>query len=680
VVPLAATLPDWLPRVSPQTSAAIGFSIRTWLASMLALYIAFALQLDAPYWSWITVWIVAQPTPGMLLSKSLYRAIGTIAGAFFAVILIALFAQTPELFVLALALLVGGCTLASNTLTNFRAYATVLAAYTAGIVASDAIDTPTQVWFIALSRGSAILIGIASAVAVTSIFAPHRSEALARDKLLALLKDAARRAAYSWQGDNETRLKIGRQLIVDDIALDTLIDFASAESAVFRVQKNRARSLLAHIFGMISARRSLDAHLFRRGWPRHDALEVFHGVILDFLAEMPGHLERGEIDELIAGLEDVNRQLQLLEPEQDTDSPEEVVSERFVIDRLADLLAHIGGALRDWRSILREEPSKEPRLVLNFHRDLRAARINGLRAFLAVSATGAFWIASAWPHGPGALVFVSIMCSLFSSVPRPDRVGWAFFYASIPAVGLGLLCKFFILPSVAQFEVLVAVVGLLLVPLGLIMANPKTNAAAVAFSLVFLNIMAPTNPMTYDLADSINGALAIEVGILFGTLAFAIIFPPDPRAARRYVTYRIRRGLELMAKLDPIPAFSDWETRMYDRVSRLNDPQNLSGTPGDEWLDAGLHALTLGNELLRLRQGLERGDLPAPPAAAVRGTVAAFGHFVSQPVRAIDEVKGRLIQLGPLDPGPGQPGRREWARTMGALSEINIFLSFFPRS
>jgi len=38
--------------------------------------------------------------------------------------------------------------------------------------------------------------------------------------------------------------------------------------------------------------------------------------------------------------------------------------------------------------------------VLNFHRDLRAAWINGLRAFLAVSATGAFWIASAWTHGP----------------------------------------------------------------------------------------------------------------------------------------------------------------------------------------------------------------------------------------------------------------------------------------
>jgi uncharacterized membrane protein YccC len=680
MMPAVATLRDWLPHFSPQTSTAMGFTLRTWLASMLALGIAFELQLDAPYWSWITVWIVAQPTAGMQLSKSFYRAVGTVAGAIFAVILIALFAQTPELFVFALALLVGGCTFASNTLTNFRAYATVLAAYTAGIVASDAIDMPTQVWFIALARASAILIGIASAVAVTVIFAPHRSAAVAREKLLALLKDAARRAAYRFQDDNETRLRIGRQLIVDDIALDTLIDFAAAESGTFRVQKNRARSLLAHVFGVISARRALDAHLLRSGWPRHHALEIFHGVILDFLDEMPERLERGEVDDLIADLEGVQGQVDALEPERDTPGATDVVSERLVIDRLDDLLTHLGGALRDWRSILRREPSDEPRLVLNFHRDHRAAAINGLRAFIAVIATGAFWIASAWPHGPLALVFVSIMLSLFSSQPRPDRVGWAFLYVSLPAVVLALLCKFLYLPALSGFEVLTVAMGLFLFPLGMVMANPATTAAAAAFSLVFLNVVAPTNPMTYDLADSINSGLAIIVGVLFGTLAYVIIFPPDPAAARRYVIHRIQRGLELMAQINPIPTFSDWETRMYDRISRLNDPQNLSGTPGDEWLDNGLHALSLGNEILRLRQGLQRGELPPESASAVRDIMEAFTRFVSQPRRAVAEVQDRLQRLAPLDPGPGAPGRRAWARTVGALSEINVFLSGFPHS
>ncbi|MGH9594355.1 MAG: FUSC family protein, partial [Bryobacteraceae bacterium] len=201
--------------LSPRAWQMSAFAIRAWVASMLALYAAYALQLESPYWAWLTVWLVAQPTPGMLLSKSLYLVLGTVAGAVLGVTLIALFAQAPELFVLGLALVVGGCTVASNALTNFRAYATVLAAYTAGLIASGAINTPDQVFFIAMARTSCILTGIACSILVVSIFAPHRSEAETRKKLLIALQDAARRAVFSWQGSKEERVKIGRKLIFE---------------------------------------------------------------------------------------------------------------------------------------------------------------------------------------------------------------------------------------------------------------------------------------------------------------------------------------------------------------------------------------------------------------------------------------------------------------------------------
>lgn len=668
------------PFFSPRIGDMVGFSLRTWLASMLALYIAFALQLESPQWAWLTVWIVAHPMPGTVLSKSLYRIIGTVCGSIFGIILIALFAQTPELFVLALALLVGGCTVASNVLTNFRAYATVLAAYTAAIVATGAINAPNQVFFIAMARASCILIGIASSIVVTSIFASHRAEDETRKQLLAVLKDAARRAVFSWQGSNEMRLQIGRKLIFDLIALNTLIEFAVAESAAFRLQANHARCLLAHLFSVISARRSLDAHLRRCGWPKHDALDVFHEIIIDFLNEMPEKLERGQVDELIVRINDMRRQLEQLHPEQHTSSSEEVVSERLVIDRLDDLLAHLGGALENWRDILQGPWEKKPRLSLNFHRDLRAAWINGLRAFLGVGAVGAFWIASAWLHGPGALVITSVLMSLFSSQPRPDRVGWAFFYSGLIATFFALICKYLVLPMGSGFEFLTLASGLFLLPLGLVMANPSTTGAAASFSLVFLNLVQPANPMTYNLADFLNTAMATLVGVLFGTLAYVLVFPPNPQAARRYVTYRIRRGLELLALIDPVPiTFSAWETRMYDRVIRLNDPQNLSGTPTDEWLDAGLGALTLGNEILRLRRWLVTERLSTELKEAIKKIVDAFGAFFSNPQRAAAEVKNRMQQIVQLDPGPGQLGRREWARILGALAEIDIFLAHHPR-
>jgi uncharacterized membrane protein YccC len=657
----------------------IGFAARTWFTAMLALYVSFVFQLESPYWTLLGVWIVSLPIPGMMLSKSLYFFLGTIGGAILGITLIALFAQTPELFVLGLALLVAASTVASNTLTNFRAYGTVLVGYTAGIVAAGAISAPDQVFFIGMARGAAILTGVSCSILVNSILAPHRSEALTREKLRTVLKDAAHRAAYSWKADNEIRLQIGSKLIFDLIALDTLIEYAAAESADFRLQANRARSLLAHIFSLISARRSLDAHLIRCGWPRHAALEIFHSTILDFLNEIPGQLDHGSIDELIANLKAVHRQLDLLHPEDEAGSSGELLSKRFVIDCMDNLLTHLEGALSDWRDILHGNRNTAPTLYLNFHRDIRAAWINGLRAFIGVSAMGTFWIASAWASGPLALIYVSVLMSLFSSQPHPDRVGWMFFKSGVLASILGLICKFLILTSGSGFEFLILALGLFFFPLALLMANPSLTAPGLAFAFVFCYIVRPDNVMTYDLNDSLNTALAVLTGVLFGTLSYVLIFPPNPQAARRYVTYRVRLGLEEMARLDPIPHFCYWETRMYDRVIRLFDPQNPSGTTTNEWLEAGLGAITLGNEILRLRYWLQSEVMSPELRRELEEVIDVFGRFFSKPQLAVAGLKDGIRKIAQLDPGPGQPERRAWARILAALEEIDVYLALHPK-
>lgn len=657
----------------------MGFALRAWLASVLALYVAFYLQLQMPYWAWLTVWIVAQPTPGMLLSKSLYLVLGTIVGAFMGILLIALFSQTPELFVLALATVIGGFTVASNILTNFRAYGTVLGAYTSGIIASDSINSPDQVFFIAMARGSCILTGIACSILVTVAFASFRAEGETRKLLLEAFKAAAQRAAFSWQGSEDERIKIGRKLVTDLIALESQIEFAAAESGVFRLQANHARSMVSHLFSLVSARRSLDAHLRRRGWPSEDELDLFHEAILKFLRGMPERLDRGELEELQNEIVEMRRRLARLQPEEVTGPFDEVVSERLVIDRMDDLLKHLGGALEDWHDVVREKIDRKPQMTLNFHRDLRAAWINGLRGFVAVVATGAFWIASAWDHGPGALVFVAVLMSLFSSFPHPERIGWTFIKAGSVALVLAVICKYYLLPSNSGFEYLALVLALFLIPLGLVMSNPTTTIAAGGFSFVFVSLVGPTNPMVYDLSDTLNSGLATLVGILFGTLAYILVLPPDPVAARQYVTYRIRRGLEWLALVQPLPATScRWETRMYDRVLRLNDPQNPSGTPTNEWYSAGLAALTLGNEILRLRRWLERENLSAEVRAGVEKVVGSFGRFLPDPQNAGEEVKKQIQRMAGLDPGQGQAQRLVCARVVGALQEIDNYLKLGP--
>jgi uncharacterized membrane protein YccC len=118
---------------------------------------------------------------------------------------------------------------------------------------------------------------------------------------------------------------------------------------------------------------------------------------------------------------------------------------------------------------------------------------------------------------------------------------------------------------------------------------------------------------------------------------------------------------------------------MYDRVNRLHDPANLSGTHTDEWFEAGLGALTLGNEILRLRHWYEEAPLPPEVRAAVGKTLDTFRRFESDPRRAFDEVCRAVAFLRARDPGRGAAGRREWARCLGALEESEFYLRHHPR-
>src|SRR5208337_359094 len=88
---------------------ALLFSVNTFAAAMLALYIAFSIGLSQPYWAMTTAYIVSHPLSGAVRSKAVYRILGTLLGASAAVGLVPNLVDSPVLLSLALALWVGGC-------------------------------------------------------------------------------------------------------------------------------------------------------------------------------------------------------------------------------------------------------------------------------------------------------------------------------------------------------------------------------------------------------------------------------------------------------------------------------------------------------------------------------------------------------------------------------------------
>src|SRR5258707_15872057 len=69
------------------------FALRLWASVCLALFVAFSLDLDNPFWAGTSAAIVCQPQLGASLRKGWFRMIGTVVGATMIVVLTAWFPQ-----------------------------------------------------------------------------------------------------------------------------------------------------------------------------------------------------------------------------------------------------------------------------------------------------------------------------------------------------------------------------------------------------------------------------------------------------------------------------------------------------------------------------------------------------------------------------------------------------------
>ena len=74
------------------------FGLRLWASVCLALYVAYWLELDNPFWAGTSAAIVCQPQLGASLRKGWFRMIGTIVGAVMIVVLSACFPRIASLF------------------------------------------------------------------------------------------------------------------------------------------------------------------------------------------------------------------------------------------------------------------------------------------------------------------------------------------------------------------------------------------------------------------------------------------------------------------------------------------------------------------------------------------------------------------------------------------------------
>jgi hypothetical protein len=121
-------------------AASLLFSLRTYAAATLALYVSYLFDLSQPVWAFMTVYIVSAPFLGMVRSKAVYRILGTFTGAVFRIAAIPNLVDAPEILVLTIPCWIAVCLYLSIIDGTLRSCAFMLAGYITALIGFPAMS------------------------------------------------------------------------------------------------------------------------------------------------------------------------------------------------------------------------------------------------------------------------------------------------------------------------------------------------------------------------------------------------------------------------------------------------------------------------------------------------------------------------------------------------------------
>ena len=659
---------------------------RTTLAALAALGIAYTLELNNPFSAAVTVMIVAHPVHGMVLSKSISRFAGTLAGSLVAILLMGLFAQIPELFMLGLSLWMGLCTFGSTLLRNFRSYGLVLAGYTVVLITMPGVDAPQTMFDLVTSRVSVVAIGIVCSGLVAAVLT---SRSAARGLLANLragmhgINDYVRLALA---GEDAARMPLMRRKLAGEIAaLDALVEFAATETAEVAPLRDTLRAALAAMFGVLAAGASAHDAL-RRAAAEAPADSALAGIVADCLgalAAIDAALDIAEPRAAAARLTGLHDRLFALGARVEAGLDTTNLASLVAHDRLAELLDELrvilAGmiVLRSGHPVALTEnadgfirhPSR-----LGYHLDWRAGLINGVRAALAVWIGGALWIFSGWPYGWMILAMVVPNAGLLALRDHPEQDAVDFIKGCTAAAVMGWISLLYLLPLTDSFAGLCLILGPCLF-LGVMLAtNPKTAFIGIGISVFYLTLLAPTNPMVYDASLYLNSALPTLAGAVLTMVVFRLVLPSNPRAQVHAMVRTIRRDIQALLLNRQTVTPLDWETRMHDRMLRLIARMRVAELQQDWLVRGGFAALRIGREIIRVRRLLADFAGDARVGAATAPSHQALHELARAPAAAVRALRGsaeRLLELAGGEAGAATPAL---ARAAASLMEIAVLI------
>ena len=583
---------------------AVPFAIRTTAALLLGYFVAFAIQLDSASSAGVCVAIVAQPSPGMALSKAFWRTGGTLLGGAAALGLIAAFPQDRTMLLLGFTLWLGACTFVASLLRDFRSYGAVLAGYTVGIIAVSGIDSPDGALTATLNRVAAILIGVASVAVVNLLLArPAAYEALlaalqahsAAVTRLALATLERRTAPGEWSS-----VQMGTPIL----ALQTEATYAASELPGGAARRDGAMAAIAGLLGMLSASRAIAAA------PPDPAADAW---LQAAAATLRSHI-----------------------PAASTAAPETAAA-AFAVERTRELLAQHAAATEGLR-VLAQGGRVGQRVRIGRHHDGIGAALSAVRTIIAVAGGCVFCVVAGWPGSTGLLAQQAAFTALLGMTPNPTAAGEAMGVALVPAALAAGVAGFVLLPLTSDFVPFALVLAPFAFSLALAGRHPRLQRFSADFLLYFTLLLGPTNVQSFDLGVFLNTVLVQGVAIGFMVLAFRLVLPVSRRRRLLRIADAVVADLQLTLRRGRTLQAASTNLREYDRMAQAELWAGRLTLARRAVLQRLGALIDLDLELRRAWSGL-RPDLPAPARDIARSALLS-----GDPVR-LRQAADRLSQV-----------------------------------
>lgn len=551
------------------TGKTVAFVLANTAAVLMALYIAFASDLERPYWAMFTVFIVANPLTGAVRSKTVFRLLGTVTGAAMALLLIPPLVDAPVLLSLAISLWIGLCLYISLQDRRPRSYAFLLAGYTAAIVGFSVVNTPNAIFDTAVARVEEISVGlVCGAVAHSVIFPQNVLEGLSEriDRALRrsgtwITESLAATQSSDLQGQQQlSKLVSDLQILYEHVSFETS-DVPRNSSVVWALQDR-----LALILPRLSSVQAALAALSAAGPLTGSTLQAIEAVSQWARATprahgaLPSDAEsevRGALARLTAESEDGTDWSSLLK--------------RTMATQLGELLTGLSDAvwLADALKNPYATPTPGPRLEPASRRTLSGDRGLALRSAFAATAgvliACALWIEGSWPEGAVAAQFAAIGCTLFATLDNPPKAQFAGIVGVLLALPVAAVYEFAIFPRIDGFASLALVLTPMLLLFSWMQSSERLAIMGFLLAVSFAGGLALQESYRPDFASFINTNTAEIAGLAIAAVVSLIFTTIDPV----WNAVRISRaGWNEVARLAERPNsdIRQWTLRMFDRL------------------------------------------------------------------------------------------------------------------